>query len=134
MCTGMIRVLMGTLAPVVGVVVVMGAYAIEAGMMLATDRDKGFSAWIVTEGHSVTLVPRQLTIFVVIREDFAFTDGRGFGWLFAGWAEVMLMVSEGHRSANEAMVIAPRDGDGPRSISGLLELLLELLLLPLLIL
>lgn len=123
------------MAPVVGVVVVMGAYPIEAGIMLATDRDKGFSAWIVTEGHSVTLVPRQLTIFVVIREDFAFTEGRGIGWLFAGCAEVMLMVSEGQRSAKEAIVIAPRDWLGPKSISGLLELLLELLLLlPLLML
>lgn len=45
--------------------------------MLATVRDNGFSAWIVTEGQSVTLVPRQLTIFVVIKEAFEFTKVGG---------------------------------------------------------
>lgn len=108
--------------------VVMGAYPMEAGIMLATDRDKGFSACIVTDGQRVTLVPKQLTIFVVIMVDLALIEFCGcWCWLLAGWAEVMLMVSEGQRSASEAMVIAPMD-DEPSSISGM-ELLLLLLIL-----
>lgn len=77
----MIRVFRGTCSDFVPppAVVVRGANPMDAGIMLATDRDKGFSAWIVTEGQRVTLLPRQLTILVVIIADFALTVELGCG-------------------------------------------------------
>lgn len=68
----------------------------------------------------MTLLPRQFTIFVVIRLDLARTVELACAWLFAGCAEVMLIVNDGQRSAREAIVMVPK------SMSELLLLLLML--------
>lgn len=89
----------------------------DAGMMLATDLGSGRSACIVTEGQRETFVPRQFTIFVVIIADFALTvELPVCGWLLAGWADVMLMVSEGQRSAREAIVMVLRSPIGKEEL------------------